>query len=142
MQSPDRRRRGVRRVFIAVGLLVAILGAAFVFKDFVVPARDINRFGVGEIRPWTGREIVRNSWPGGSSTRYEFPVSLKTENRLREECAPSLDSTKSPGGAMCTFAIELPPGSSEMVVASVGHGAVFLEYNSGVVPPPTITSTE
>jgi hypothetical protein len=137
VQSLSRRRRAVRTAVIAVGVFTAILGVAFVYNDFVVPTRDINRFGVDEIRPWTERDVVRSTWPGGSSTRYEFAVSLETENRLRNKCAPRADSTESPGSAKCTFAVELPRGS-RAVVASVGRGAVFLEYISGVVPPPSM----
>jgi len=137
--STGSSARGVRTVAIAAGFLAVIAGGAFVYKDFVVPARDINRFGVDEIRPWTAREVVRSSWPGGSTSRYQFPVSLETEKRLRKRCAPHVDYTESSVSGMCTFVIELVPESKVVMVARVGRKAVFLEYDRGIVPPPDIS---
>jgi len=115
---------------IAVGALALGIGGAFYYESFVRPANDINRLGVPEIRPWSSRNVVRNTWLGGSSTLYVYPVTFDTERRLRTLCEKSRTAGEPVGAGMCTFALERPTDSG-IVEAKVGDRTVFLEYNSG-----------
>jgi hypothetical protein len=121
--SRHTRRRAAPAVAVGTAALVLIGAGAFVYNSFVLPARDLNAFGVDEIRPWSARTALSWNWFGGSAATYAYPVGPDVETRLRARCSP-LAST-----AQCVFG-ERRESGARLVSASVGRGIVVLSYDS------------
>ena len=89
-------KRNTRVAIGAGGALVLGWLALVIYADYWTPYADLQELGFEWIRPWTPRQINRESWIDGSQTIYRFEITTEQELALRQKCSKKSDATQMP----------------------------------------------
>lgn len=75
-----------RRLLVAAVTFCAAWVIWIAYKDYWVPAKDMQAMGFEWVKPWTSRRIDHVNWIDGFQSVYTFTITREKENWLRSRC--------------------------------------------------------